>query len=104
MKSILELRRERESLTPIRKMINLLSHLYSDGIDSSTPVKLVEEIVGNLNIDWSNPHLKILDVKSNRATFSLIIIEKLLEHGHHIDPVRHPVSLCSVSVEKNTGK
>jgi type I restriction-modification system DNA methylase subunit len=68
-------------------MINQLSHLNSDGIDSSTPVKLVEEVVDKLNIDWYNPHLKILDVKSNKATFSLIIIEKLLNHGHHIDHI-----------------
>jgi hypothetical protein len=68
-------------------MINLLSHLNLGGIDSSTPVKLVERIFNDLNIDWSNPEIKILDVKSNKATFSLIIIEKLLEHGHHIDHI-----------------
>jgi len=87
MKTILELRRERESLTPIRKMINLLNHLCSNGVDTDIPLKLVEEVVDKLNIDWYNPHLKILDIKSNKATFSLIIIEKLLEHGHHIDHI-----------------
>jgi len=87
MKTILELRRERESRTPIRKMINHLSHYYSGSVDTSIPSNLVEQVVDKLNIDWYNPHLKILDVKSNHATFSLIIIEKLLEHGHHIDHI-----------------
>ena len=87
MKTILELRRERESRTPIRKMITHLSHYYSDGGDTAISVKLVEQVVDKLNIDWYNAHLKILDVKSNHATFSLIIIEKLLNHGHHIDHI-----------------
>ena len=82
MKSILQLRKEREAITPIRRLLKKQEFVYFTGVNTKTPVKLAEEILDQLDVDWNNPALKFLDVKCNTGVFVLLLVERLLANGH----------------------
>lgn len=68
----------------IEKIVKKISLLHSVNTETPTPFKLAQEIVDKINVDWSNPNLKILDPGCGRGTFLLAVLEKLIEH-HSID-------------------
>ena len=64
------------------KVIEGISGVYGTGSYNNTPVNIVREMVNKLEIDWSNPNIKILDPFCGYGTFLIILYEKLRNHGH----------------------
>jgi len=49
------------------------------GFDGSTPIKLIEEMVNKLPVDWSNPNLKILDPGFGFGGYLFFVYLKLIQ-------------------------
>jgi site-specific DNA-methyltransferase (adenine-specific) len=50
------------------------------GQDGSTPIKVIEEMVNKLPIDWSNPNLKILDPGFGFGGYLFFVYLKLIQY------------------------
>jgi 23S rRNA A1618 N6-methylase RlmF len=66
----------------IDKIAHKISLLHSASTETPTSFKLAEEIINKIDVDWSNPDLRILDPHCGRGTFLLALIKKLESHGH----------------------
>ena len=64
------------------KVIEGVSGAYGTGASNNTPVVVAREMVNKLDVDWSNPNLKILDPCCGFGTFLVLVYEKLRQHGH----------------------
>lgn len=73
---------DRITLMNIDKIAHKISLLHSSSTETPTSFALAEEMVNNLNVDWSNPSLKILDPGCGRGTFLLALVKKLEQYGH----------------------
>lgn len=56
------------------------------GLDGSTPIKAIQDLVDNIEIDWSNPNLKILDPCFGFGGYLFFVYLKLSKYhsDHHI--------------------
>lgn len=66
----------------ISKIVHKIGLLHSTDTETPTAFALAKEIIDQINVDWYDPSLKILDPGCGRGTFLLAIIEKLEKHGH----------------------
>ena len=82
----------------ISKVVHKISLLHSTSTETPTPYLLIKEIIDLIDIDWSNPDLKILDPGCGRGTFLLAIVEKLEQHGHSR---KHIITNMIYGVDRN---
>jgi hypothetical protein len=61
----------------IEKIVKKIGLLYSVSTETPTSYILAQQIVSDLDVDWSNPDLKIIDPACGRGTFLLAVAEKL---------------------------
>ena len=66
----------------ISKIVMLIGLLHSTGSSTPTSYALAQEMIRQLDIDWSRPDLKFLDPACGRGTFLLALFEKLQNAGH----------------------
>lgn len=66
----------------IAKIIKKIGLLHSVSSETPTSPELIDEILNQLTVDWTNPNLKILDPTCGRGTFLLKVLEKLETYGH----------------------
>jgi hypothetical protein len=64
------------------KAIEGISGVYGTGANNNTPINLVKEMIDKLDVEWSDPNLKILDPCCGYSTFLIVAYGKLREHGH----------------------
>jgi predicted RNA methylase len=67
----------------ISKIVMLIGLLHSTGSSTPTSYALAQEMIRQLDIDWSRPDLKFLDPACGRGTFLLALFEKLQSAGHN---------------------
>lgn len=82
----------------VDKVIHKISLLHSVGAETPTHPQLVDILIQNTEIDWSNPDLKILDPACGRGNFLLKLLVKLREH--HTD--EHIIKNMLYGADKNT--
>jgi predicted RNA methylase len=66
----------------IYKIIKKISLLHSSNTETPTDFELTKLIIDQLDVDWSNPKLTILDPCCGRGTFLLAVADKLEKAGH----------------------
>ena len=71
----------------ILELVRLISLLHSTGSSTATDYALAQEIVEQLDLDWTRKDLKFLDPACGRGTFLLALLEKLVSVGHSPDHV-----------------
>ena len=64
----------------IEKIVRKISLLHSVSTETPTSFELARELVNQIDADWANPNLKILDPGCGRGTFLLAVLEKLDQH------------------------
>lgn len=71
----MEIRRREQYISYIRRTSTIPT-----GQDGSTPIKVIEEMVNKLPIDWSNPNLKILDPGFGFGGYLFFVYLKLIQY------------------------
>lgn len=61
----------------IEKIVRKISLLHSVSTETPTSFELARELVNQIDVDWANPNLKVLDPGCGRGTFLLAVLEKL---------------------------
>ena len=80
-----------------------------NGKNCATPLQIVQDMIDDLDTDWSNPDLKICDPCVGFGTFLVLVREKLKQHGHsesHINTnmlYGYEVNKMQVRLLKNLG-
>lgn len=64
----------------IDKVVKKISLLHSTSTETPTSYELAKQVVSELEVDWSNADLKILDPACGRGTFLLALLEKLEQY------------------------
>jgi len=54
-----------------------------NGKNCATPLSIVQEMIDNTNLDWSDPNLKICDPCAGFGTYLVLLREKLKQYGHN---------------------
>lgn len=66
----------------ITKIVHKIRLLHSVSVETPTSYLLAKLMINLIDIDWSDPELKILDPMCGRGTFLLAVLEKLEQVGH----------------------
>jgi len=61
----------------IEKIVRKISLLHSVSTETPTSFELARELVNQIDVDWANPDLKVLDPGCGRGIFLLAVLEKL---------------------------
>jgi hypothetical protein len=85
-------------MLPVDRVVKQLSILHSSSAEAPTSFKLATEIVDQLECDWDDPDLTLLDPVCGRGNFLLAAYKKLLAHGHR---PRHIVKNMLYGVDLN---
>lgn len=87
----MEIRTREQYISYIRRTSTI-----PQGFDGSTPIKLIEEMVNKLPIDWSNPNLKILDPGFGFGGYLFFVYLKLIQfhsEEHILNNMLHGVEI-----------
>ena len=66
----------------IQKIVKKIGLLHSTSIETPTSFDLARIMVNQLEVNWSDPALKILDPSCGRGTILLAVAERLEQAGH----------------------
>lgn len=71
----------------IHSIVRTIQLLYSTGSSTPTNFELAQEIIEQLNVDWSDPDNTFVDLACGRGSFLLAVCAKLEEAGHSTEHI-----------------
>jgi len=83
----------------VGKVINKISLLHSVSAETPIDFPLAQEIVNQLNIDYTNPELKFLDPACGRGTILIALLERLEEYHsrkHIVENMLYGIDISTV--------
>lgn len=83
----------------VDRVVKQLNLLHSVSTEAPTNYILAEEIVNNIDADWQNPNLIILDPVCGRGNILLAVFDRLLRAGHS---PKHIVTNMLYGVDSNS--